>query len=158
MRKQKLIKKCMATYDLNFKAAQKLLNTYEKELEVNLTSRIEEIQKNTRTAESTNIDNSHLSNFPELKNKFTNLTAKDSMEIGNYQYSMKDLTRPYSEIVASPSRTRKKSKANPFEDELPSKAWLDKYRTSLKEIPLANHNNTTKSNENSSPRNLYVSN
>lgn len=154
MHKQKLIKKCMATYDLNFKAAQKLLNTYQKDSIVNLTGRIEEIQKNIRTVESNNIENiQSLANFPELKNKFVNLIDINAMEIDNYQYSMKDLTRPYSEIVASPSPTRKKPKTNSFEDELPSKAWLDNYRASLKEAPQAILNKTAKPKEISNSRN-----
>lgn len=52
-----------------------------------------------------------------LTSSDTNLITQEVMEIENYQYTMKDIIRPYSEILASLFSTPKKSKANLFDED-----------------------------------------
>lgn len=119
----------------------------------NLNESIQSIQNNSRNSEINSLEVIQAANFPPLNNSFSNLS--EPMEVVNsYRYSMDDLRRTYSDAMASPSPTRKKSKHS-SDDSFPSAQWIEK-NIGVTGVPETTHTLGPK-NANSSPSKLTQS-
>lgn len=132
---QKKIKKLMAYENISYRVAadhfQKLKNN---QITLKLNERLQQIQDKVKKGESINEFEMQLASFPKLTNKFDPITETEPMETNdNFQYSLSDLRRPYSEVLTSPSPTRKKAKTLDVELEMPSDEWFLRNYSNLPE-------------------------
>ncbi|XP_072162573.1 uncharacterized protein [Bemisia tabaci] len=130
---QKAIKKIMAFENLSFHEATKKLEMLKTEnIKLTLNDRLLAIQNKIKAGETISIDDIDPKNFPVLNNKYLVLTSNNDQEQtspDNFQYSIDDLRRPYSEVVLSPSPIRKKVKISEVNDPvMPSDRWLKNYQ------------------------------